>query len=74
MTVKAVHLELVSDLTSDVFIACLRRFISRCGYPSLLWSDHGNNFIGANREIKELMDESKQRIAQNSISEICSVS
>ncbi len=28
LTVKAVHLELVSDLTSGAFIACLRRFIA----------------------------------------------
>jgi len=54
LTVKAVHLELVSDLTTDAFIACLRRFISRCGIPSLIWSDHGTNFIGAARELKDL--------------------
>ena len=29
LTVKAVHLELVTDLTSDAFLACLRRFIAR---------------------------------------------
>lgn len=29
LSVKAVHLELVSDLTAEAFIACLRRFISR---------------------------------------------
>ena len=54
LTVKAVHLELVSDLTSDAFIACLRRFISRRGIPSVIWSDHGTNFVGAAREIKDL--------------------
>ena len=32
MTVKAVNLELVSDLTSEAFIAALRRFIARRGY------------------------------------------
>ena len=47
LTVKSVHLELVTDLTSEAFLACLRRFIARRGYPSLLWSDHGSNFIGA---------------------------
>ncbi len=54
LTAKAVHLELVSDLTSDAFIACLRRFIARRGCPSLIWSDWGTNFVGAAREIKEL--------------------
>jgi hypothetical protein len=31
MTVKAVHIEAVTDLTTDAFLACLRRFIARHG-------------------------------------------
>ena len=54
LTVKAVHLELVSDLTTEAFVAALRRFIAGRGKPSLIWSDNGSNFIGANHEIKEL--------------------
>lgn len=54
LTVKAVHLEVVSDLSSDAFIATLRMFIVRRGIPSLIWSDNGTNFIGASREIKDL--------------------
>ena len=49
LTVKAVHLELVSDLTIEAFIAALRRFLARRGYPLLLWSDHGTNFVCAKR-------------------------
>ena len=37
---KAVHLELVSDLTTEAFIAVLHHFIARCGCPALIWSDH----------------------------------
>lgn len=33
LTVKAVHLELVTDLTSEAFLACLRRFIARRDIP-----------------------------------------
>ena len=40
LSVKAVHLEAVSDLTSEAFIATLRCFIARRGYPTLLWSDN----------------------------------
>ena len=70
MSVKAVHLELlVSDLTSEAFIACLRRFISRRGKPSLIWSDHGTNFVGAAREIREFLGTQK---SQTTISEFCS--
>lgn len=49
LSVKAVHLKLVTDLTSEVFIACLQRFISRRGLPLLIWSDNGTNFAGAAR-------------------------
>ena len=53
LTVKVVHLEIVTDLTSK---ACLCRFITRLGYPSLLWSDNGSNFIVANHKIKKIID------------------
>ena len=48
-TVKAVHLELASNLTSVTFIC---HIISRRGYPSLLWSYHGTNFVSANHELE----------------------
>ncbi|KAL4092498.1 hypothetical protein QTP88_026999 [Uroleucon formosanum] len=53
---KAVHVELVSDLSTDAFIAAFRRFWSRRGYCTTLWSDNGKNFVGANRKLKELRD------------------
>ncbi len=53
---KAVHLELVTDLTSDAFIACLRRFIARRGLPNLIWSENGTNFVGACRQLREVQD------------------
>ena len=52
---KAVHLELASDLTTTAFIATLYRFIGCRGIPSKIWSNHGTNFVGTKREIKELM-------------------
>ena len=73
LSVKAVHLELVSDLSTDAFIACLRRFISRRGKPTLLWSDHGTNFVGAAKEIKELVKFLESQKAQGEISSFCSV-
>ena len=68
LTVKAVHLELVTDLTTDAFIACLRRFISRRGCPSLIWSDNGTNFVGAANGIKELFVFLKNQETQDKIS------
>ena len=72
LSVKAVHLELVSELTTEAFLACLRRFISRRGKPTLIWSDHGTNFVGAAREIKELIAFLKTQRSQDAISEFCS--
>ncbi|XP_011858366.1 PREDICTED: uncharacterized protein LOC105555927 [Vollenhovia emeryi] len=51
---KAIRLELISDMTSESFIAALRRFVSRRGKPAYIYSDNGTNFIGANRELNEL--------------------
>ncbi|XP_050535031.1 uncharacterized protein LOC126902051 [Daktulosphaira vitifoliae] len=51
LSTKAVHLEPVSDLSADAFMACLRRFISRRGLPSHIWSDNATNFVGTKREI-----------------------
>lgn len=51
MATKAIHLEAVSDLTTEAFLAALRRFFARRGKSSHLYSDNGTNFIGANRSI-----------------------
>ena len=72
LSVKAIHLELVSDLTTQAFIAALRRFIARRGKPRLLWSDHGSNFVGAAQNLAELVSFLSQKQAQGEISDFCS--
>ena len=71
LSVKAVHIELVSDLTTEAFIACLRRFISRRGKPVLIWSDHGTNFVGAARQLKDLYDFLSHTNSLDLISNFC---
>lgn len=72
LAVKAVHLEVVSDLTTDAFIAALRRFVARRGKPSLIWSDHGSNFVGADRELQEMFKFLKQKQTEAVVSDFCS--
>ncbi|XP_036322125.1 uncharacterized protein LOC118736133 [Rhagoletis pomonella] len=48
---KAVHLELVPDLTSAAFIAALKHFIARRGRCRVIYSDNATNYVGANREL-----------------------
>ncbi|XP_058839416.1 uncharacterized protein LOC131694916 [Topomyia yanbarensis] len=54
LVVKAVHLELVSDLTTQAFLAALKRFAARRGRPQLIMCDNATTFVGAKRELTEL--------------------
>ena len=71
LSVKAVHIEVVSDLTTAAFLGCLRRFVARRGKPILIWSDHGTNFMGASRELRELVDFLLKQKTQKAVSEFC---
>ncbi|XP_063991171.1 uncharacterized protein LOC135169802 [Diachasmimorpha longicaudata] len=70
LAVKAVHLEVVSDLTSSGFCAALDRFISRRGKPTLIESDNGTNFTGANNELKRILAVLQQPDENDKISRI----
>ena len=52
MTVRAVHLELTSNLPTDSFIMALRRFKSHRGHVQVIRSDNGTNFAGAVSELR----------------------
>lgn len=54
MSTKAVHLELVTALSTPAFMASFRRFISRRGIPEQIYSDCGTNFKGAANHLREL--------------------
>jgi len=51
---KAVHLEIVSDLSTAAFLNSLKRFIARRGKCIGIYSDNGTNFVGANNALKEM--------------------
>ncbi|GFS58785.1 integrase catalytic domain-containing protein [Trichonephila clavipes] len=65
---KAVHLELVSDLSTAAFLADLRRFIARRSCPSKIISDNGSNFKGASSHLRKLVDLCLQEEVQNFLS------
>ena len=50
---KAVHIEVVSDLSTNGFVAALERFVSRRGMPAHFHTDNGSNFIGARNKYKQ---------------------
>ncbi|XP_055947045.1 uncharacterized protein LOC129980690 [Argiope bruennichi] len=53
---KAIHLEIVTDLTAEAMIATLKRFFSRRGVSSSICSDNATNFKGANSDLKRLQN------------------
>ena len=60
MVTRAVHLEVVTSMETDSFINALRRFVARRGPPSDIYSDNGTNFVGADRELKQSLQEWNQ--------------
>lgn len=53
---KAVHIEIISDMTAHAFLGAFKRFISRRGKPSCMYSDNGTTFVGAYRHIREFIE------------------
>ena len=60
LATRAVHLEIGYSLATDAFINALRRFVSRRGCPHTIFSDNGTNFVGAQRELRQALQELNQ--------------
>ena len=52
LVTRAVHLEVCKDLSTDCLLMAIQRFVSRRGYPDVIVSDNGKNFVGANQAMK----------------------
>ncbi|GFV29819.1 uncharacterized protein TNCV_1926441 [Trichonephila clavipes] len=51
---RAVHLELITSLSTTDFIQAMRSFINRRGRISVMYSDNGTNFTGLNNALRQL--------------------
>ncbi|XP_036143903.1 uncharacterized protein LOC118645955 [Monomorium pharaonis] len=56
MTTKAVHIELVEDMTTEAFLGALKRFTARRGKVQEIYSDNGTNFVGADRALQQILE------------------
>lgn len=59
---RAIHLELVSDLSSDAYLLALKRFISRRGKPAEIFSDNGKNFVGLKNEFSKFLNSCSENV------------
>lgn len=73
MSTKAIHLELVSSLSSDAFLASLRRFISRRGLVYKIFSDNATNFKGAHNEMNELYRQFQNQQSLEGLQQFCQI-
>ena len=64
MNSRAVHLEVARPLETDDFILVLMRFLNRRRHVKELRSDNGSNFVGADLEIKEAIEQIDKEIRQ----------
>lgn len=64
MVSKALHLEAVTSLSTEAFMAAFRRFIARRGNCTDLYSDCGTNFIGASKELQILYNRNRSSLPE----------
>lgn len=64
---KAVHLEVLTDLSCDCFLAAFDRFVARRGLCSCLYTDCGSNFIAAAKHLKEVYKFFEQKQTQDDL-------
>ena len=56
---RAVHLEVVGDLSTQTFLRAFRRFAARRSTPRHLISDNGSTFIAGAKQIQDLCENSE---------------
>ena len=69
MTSRAVHLEMAYDLSTDGFLNAFFRMASRRGLPEEVTTDNGSNFVGADNELRDLVNALNQDAIRQRTSE-----
>lgn len=65
--VKAIHIEVISDVSTSKFIACLRRFFGHRGKSKMVYSDNATNFVGTNNLLLKGESELMNFVAEKGI-------
>ena len=68
LSTKSVHLDLCVSLSTEDFMATLRRFTARRGVPAHMYSDNRTNFVGARENMREIQAMIESKATRNSIS------
>lgn len=65
---RAIHIEMLDDMSTDAFINALRCFVSIRGKVRQIRSDQGSNFVGAKNELRNALKEVDMKRVQHYLS------
>ena len=68
MVSRAIHLEIVSDKSTEQFLGSFRKFVGRRGYPDKIITDHATQFQAA----KSLLEKVPVDSAEKEVYDYCS--
>jgi len=68
-TTRAIHLEVVTDLSTYTFLLAFRRFTSRKSLPQIVISDNGSTYLAAAEELSSLLtsEELKESLGRQGV-------
>ena len=56
LTACAVHVEIVTSMDTSFCVIGVEWFVTLRGTPAIIWSDDGTSFIGAEKELRETIE------------------
>ena len=65
MATRAVHVELLEDMSTETFLQALRRMIARRGHTAYIYSDNAKSFLAAKAELNRLSEAFNWRTVVN---------
>lgn len=64
MSTSAVHIEIVTDYTTEAFVAAYKCFTGRRGICATLYSDCGTNFVGADKALRQRFKNASRELKE----------
>lgn len=71
MASRAVHVEILTDLSTDSFLNAFRCLVALRGPVKRLYSDRGTNFVGARRELEQAFNEMEEPLRKTLLEHQC---
>ncbi|CAK1582103.1 unnamed protein product [Parnassius mnemosyne] len=62
MVTRAIHIEIVTGLTAQEFIASFKRFVGHRGKCKNIWSDNATNLTASNKELMSSFERSFEQV------------